>query len=82
MAELAENGKARRDAILTAAGEPVAYLDLSVRAYNCLLRNGIKTVKEVIEYDENVGLMKLRNFGKGTYDEIIKKLARYGYTKE
>ena len=82
MAELAENDKARRDVILTAADEPVANLDLSARAYNCLIRNGIKTGKEVIEYDENVGLMKLRNCGKGTYDEIIEKLARYGYKKE
>lgn len=82
MAELAKNEKARRADILTAADEPVANLDLSVRAYNCLVRNGIKTGKEAIEYDESVGLMRLRNCGKGTYDEIIEKLARYGYTKE
>lgn len=81
MAELAKNGKARRADILTAADEPVANLDLSVRAYNCLFRNGIKTGKEAIEYDESVGLMRLRNCGKGTYDEIISKLSRYGYTK-
>ena len=82
MAELAKNEKARRADILTAADEPVANLDLSVRAYNCLVRNGIKTGKEAIEYDESVGLMRLRNCGKGTYDEIIRKLSRYGYTKE
>lgn len=81
MAELAKNEKARRADILTAADEPVANLDLSVRAYNFLVRNGIKTGKEAIEYDESVGLMRLRNCGKGTYDEIISKLSRYGYTK-
>ena len=81
LAELAKNEQARRNAILTAADEPVANLDLSVRAYNCLTRGGVKTGKEAIEYDESIGLMKLRNCGKGTYDEIIKKLARYGYTK-
>ena len=81
LAELAKNEQARRNAILTAADEPVTNLDLSVRAYNCLIRNGIKTGKEAIEYDESVGLMRLRNCGKGTYDEIISKLSRYGYTK-
>lgn len=81
MAQLAKNEMERKEAILTAADEPIVNLDLSVRAYNCLARNGIKTGKEAIQYDESVGLMKLRNCGKGTYDEIIKKLARYGYTK-
>jgi len=49
-------------------------LDLSVRSYNCLKRAGINTVAELIRMDET-DLMKVRNLGKKSMDEVRQKLA-------
>lgn len=49
-------------------------LDLSVRSYNCLKRNGIKTVQELCNMKESE-LLTVRNLGKKSYREIIDKLA-------
>lgn len=38
-------------------------LDLSVRAYNCLKRAGILTIRDLVEKSENE-MMKIRNLGK------------------
>ena len=52
-------------------------LDLSVRSYNCLKRNGIKTVQDLCNMKE-AELMTVRNLGKKSYKEILDKLAGIG----
>lgn len=52
-------------------------LELSVRSFNCLKRAGIATVEDLIsrsEYD----MMKVRNLGKKSLDEVIAKLHSLG----
>jgi DNA-directed RNA polymerase subunit alpha len=52
-------------------------LDLSVRSYNCLKRAGINTVQELAQLDE-ADLMRVRNLGKKSMDEVRQKLATLG----
>ena len=52
-------------------------LDLSVRSYNCLKRAGINTVEELIKRDEEE-MMKVRNLGRKSLDEVQQKLASMG----
>lgn len=52
-------------------------LDLSVRSYNCLKRNGLKTVQELCNMKESE-LMTVRNLGKKSYKEILEKLDSFG----
>ena len=52
-------------------------LDLSVRSYNCLKRAGINTVEE-LTYKTEEDMMKVRNLGKKSLDEVSKKLAELG----
>lgn len=52
-------------------------LDLSVRSYNCLKRAGINSVQELAELDET-DLMRVRNLGKKSMDEVRAKLASLG----
>ncbi len=49
-------------------------LDLSVRSYNCLKRAGINTVEELAEKSED-DMMKVRNLGKKSMEEVKQKLA-------
>ncbi|GMG97858.1 DNA-directed RNA polymerase subunit alpha [Tepidimicrobium xylanilyticum] len=55
----------------------VEELDLSVRSYNCLKRAGINTVDELTQKTED-DLMKVRNLGKKSLEEIQEKLAELG----
>nr|WP_314278792.1 DNA-directed RNA polymerase subunit alpha [uncultured Peptostreptococcus sp.] len=48
-------------------------LDLSVRSYNCLKRAGINTVEELSNKSEE-DMMKVRNLGKKSLEEVIHKL--------
>ncbi|NLW17333.1 MAG: DNA-directed RNA polymerase subunit alpha [Firmicutes bacterium] len=52
-------------------------LDLSVRCYNCLKRAGINMVSELVEKTE-ADLMKVRNLGKKSLEELTTKLADLG----
>lgn len=52
-------------------------LDLSVRSYNCLKRAGINTVEE-LTYKSEDDMMKVRNLGKKSLDEVAKKLEELG----
>ncbi len=52
---------------------PVEDLDFSVRTYNCLKRAGINTVSDLIERTEE-DMMKVRNLGKKSLEEIVNKL--------
>lgn len=52
-------------------------LDLSVRSYNCLKRAGINTVQDLTEKSE-AEMMKVRNLGKKSLDEVKVKLTELG----
>ncbi|MBI1350544.1 MAG: DNA-directed RNA polymerase subunit alpha [Actinomycetales bacterium] len=56
---------------------PVEQLDLTVRSYNCLKREGIHTVGELITRSE-ADLLDIRNFGAKSIDEVKVKLAGLG----
>jgi len=56
---------------------PVEQLDLSVRTMNCLRRSGITTVGELISKKPKE-LLKLRNFGQKSHQEIEERLERIG----
>ena len=55
----------------------VEELDLSVRSYNCLKRANINTVDELIQRTEE-DMMKVRNLGKKSLEEVTGKLAELG----
>ncbi len=52
-------------------------LDLSVRSYNCLKREGVATVGELMDKTEQE-LLEIRNFGSKSVDEVKEKLAELG----
>ncbi len=52
-------------------------LDLSVRSFNCLKRAGINTVEDLTTKTEE-DMMKVRNLGKKSLDEVINKLHSFG----
>ena len=52
-------------------------LDLSVRSFNCLKRAGINNVEDLTNKTED-DMMKVRNLGKKSLDEVINKLHSFG----
>ncbi|MGM9882077.1 MAG: DNA-directed RNA polymerase subunit alpha [Bacilli bacterium] len=52
-------------------------LDFSVRAYNCLKRANILTLKDLVEKSENE-MMKIRNLGKKSLKEVMDKVKDMG----
>ena len=54
-------------------------LDLSVRSFNCLKRAGINTVDDLINKSEEE-MMKVRNLGKKSFDEVKEKLQSLGFS--
>ena len=56
---------------------PIEDLDLSVRSYNCLKREGINTVSELLALSE-AQLMNIRNFGQKSVFEVRDKLTEMG----
>ena len=52
-------------------------LDLSVRAYNCLKRAGIMSLKDLVGKSENE-MMKIRNLGKKSLKEVMDKVKDMG----
>ncbi|MDD2994259.1 MAG: DNA-directed polymerase subunit alpha [Clostridiales bacterium] len=53
-------------------------LDLSVRSFNCLKRAGINTVEDLISKSEDE-MMKVRNLGRKSLEEVISKLESLGF---
>ncbi|MBO4939449.1 MAG: DNA-directed RNA polymerase subunit alpha [Clostridia bacterium] len=52
-------------------------MDLSVRSYNCLKRANIHTVEDLTKKTED-DMLKVRNLGRKSLEEVINKLASYG----
>jgi len=53
--------------------QPIEDLDLTVRSYNCLKREGVTTVGELLQKSEE-DLLEIRNFGQKSIDEVKAKL--------
>ncbi len=56
---------------------PIEELDLSVRSFNCLKRASIHTIQDLTSKSEEE-MMKVRNLGKKSYDEVVLKLESLG----
>lgn len=69
-----EDGENDKEKILEMTIEE---LDLSVRSYNCLKRAGINTVEELIRRSDEE-MMKVRNLGKKSLEEVQNKLKELG----
>ncbi len=52
-------------------------LDMSVRSFNCLKRAGIDTVEDLTNRTEE-DMIKVRNLGKKSLEEVIQKLHSLG----
>jgi len=77
-AEGIDIGPSPQDAQLAAdLALPIEELDLTVRSYNCLKREGINSVGELISRTE-ADLLDIRNFGQKSIDEVKMKLAGMG----
>lgn len=60
-------------------GKDIAELDLTVRAYNCLRRHGVKTIEDLAEMTID-DLYHVRNLGSKSRTEVIEKLKGIGIT--
>ena len=57
--------------------QPIEEMDLTVRSYNCLKREGVTTVGELVQKTED-DLLEIRNFGQKSIDEVKAKLEEMG----
>ena len=57
--------------------KPIEEMELSVRSYNCLKRANIHTIEDLTKKTED-DMLKVRNLGKKSLDEVIYKLGSYG----
>lgn len=69
-----EKEESRKEKVLEM---PIEELELSVRSYNCLKRAGISTVEDLANKTED-DMMKVRNLGKKSLDEVMNKLYSLG----
>ena len=69
-----EKAEAQRDKVLEMTIEE---LDMSVRSFNCLKRANINTVEDLISKTQDE-MMKVRNLGRKSLEEVINKLAMMG----
>ena len=60
---------------------PIEDLELTVRSYNCLKREGVDTIGQLATMTEEE-LINIRNLGSKSVDEIRYKLTEYGYAME
>ena len=69
-----EKAETQRDKVLEMTIEE---LDLSVRSFNCLKRANINTVEDLISKTQDE-MMKVRNLGRKSLEEVMNKLAMMG----
>jgi len=63
--------------IIAAGEQPIEDLELSVRSYNSLKRAGINTIEDLMSKTESE-MMKVRNLGRKSLDEVIERLTIMG----
>ena len=73
---MVEKGDAGKEKVLEMTIEE---LDLSVRSFNSLKRAGINTVEDLISRTED-DMIKVRNLGRKSLEEVINKLDSLGFT--
>ena len=56
---------------------PIEEMDLSVRSYNCLKRAGVNTIEDLVKKSRS-DMLKVKNLGIKSIDEVIAKLESYG----
>jgi DNA-directed RNA polymerase subunit alpha len=71
---MVEKEETRKEKVLEMTIEEI---DLSVRSFNCLKRAGINTVEDLTNKTEE-DMMKVRNLGKKSLEEVIQKLEGLG----
>ena len=69
-----EKAETQRDKVMEMT---IDDMDLSVRSYNCLKRANINTVEDLISKTEEE-MMKVRNLGRKSLEEVINKLSMMG----
>jgi DNA-directed RNA polymerase subunit alpha len=69
-----ESGEDEMSGVLA---QPIEDMDLTVRSYNCLKREGVTTVGELVQKSEE-DLLEIRNFGQKSIDEVKAKLEEMG----
>jgi len=74
MSIMSQKELSMKDKLLETAIED---LDFSVRSFNCLKRAGIHTVADIVNKSEQ-DMIKVRNLGKKSLEEVIKKVADLG----
>ncbi|MBA3951064.1 MAG: DNA-directed RNA polymerase subunit alpha [Rubrobacter sp.] len=74
----AVDGRQRGGRAVIQDERPVEDLELTVRSYNCLKREGVDTIGQLATMTEEE-LMNIRNLGMKSVDEIRSKLLEYGY---
>ncbi len=57
--------------------QPIEEMDFTVRSYNCLKREGVATVGDLVQKTEE-DLLEIRNFGQKSIDEVKAKLEDMG----
>ncbi len=77
----AADGRQRGGRAVITDERPVEDLELTVRSYNCLKREGVDTIGQLATMTEEE-LMNIRNLGMKSVDEIRSKLLEYGYALE
>ncbi len=65
------------DEVSGVMAQPIEDMDLTVRSYNCLKREGVTTVGELVQKSEE-DLLEIRNFGQKSIDEVKAKLEEMG----
>ncbi len=61
------------DEVSGVLAKPIEDMDLTVRSYNCLKREGVRTLGELVQKSED-DLLEIRNFGQKSIDEVKAKL--------
>ncbi len=71
-AEVAEE----EEALIRVLAYPIEEMEFSVRTFNCLKKESVNSVGELIQRTEQE-LLDIRNFGKRSLEEVIQKLAQF-----
>jgi DNA-directed RNA polymerase alpha subunit len=71
----------RHQSLYDKGEKPIEELDLSVRLFNRLRREGYWSIEEVVKdlKADREAFFKIRGFGQGSYDELLNALRRTGY---
>jgi len=70
-----EKEKSEKEKILN---KTIEELDFSVRSYNCLKKSNVNTLRDLVNYSP-MEVIKIKNLGKKSLDEIKEKMAKYGF---